>query len=298
MIELPEAIVIASQIHDTIKGKTIKNAIRGQTPHTFMFPMEPEKMPDRYKKESEPQLGEEYMGEAFSKALNGKSIKKSWSNGNVIFVQMSQDYTLSIGVGGEKIIYHEHEKTLPNKHQLFLEFEDQTYLTITISGWGEVRLIETKDIDKHPHVGYDKFDPLSEDFTFKDFNNLIEEIPENRKRNVKRFFVSKPGFRGIGNGVIQDIFFKSKIHHSREIKTLSREERELLFNTTKNELQEMVNLGGRNSEKNLFDDYGGYKRIMHSKTANTPCPNCETLIVKKQYGGGSIYFCPKCQNET
>ena len=57
----------------------------------------------------------------------------------------------------------------------------------------------------------------------------------------------------------------------------------------------MVNLGGRNSEKDLFDSFGGYERLMHSKVANTPCPNCETLIVKKQYGGGSIYFCPECQ---
>ena len=176
-----------------------------------------------------------------------------------------------------------------------MEFEDQTYLTVTISGWGEVRLIETKDIDKHPHVGYHKFDPLSKDFTFKEFNNLIEGIPDNRKCNVKRLFFSEPGLRGIGNGVIQDIFFKSKIHHSREIKQLSREERELLFNVTKKELQEMVNLGGRNSEKDLFDAFGRYERLMHSKSANTPCPNCETRILKKQYGGGSIYFCPECQ---
>jgi formamidopyrimidine-DNA glycosylase len=79
------------------------------------------------------------------------------------------------------------------------------------------------------------------------------------------------------------------------MKTLTKDERKLLFETTRKELQAMVNQGGRNTEKDLFDSFGGYQRIMHSKSAGTPCPNCDTLIEKKQYGGGSIYFCPSCQ---
>jgi formamidopyrimidine-DNA glycosylase len=295
MIELPEATVISNQINEVLKGKKIKNAIRGQTPHTFMFPMEPEKIPDKYKKDG-PQLGGEFIGDAFTKALIGKTIKKSWSNGNVIFVQMDQEFTLSLGVGGEKIIYHEQEKTLPKKHQLILEFDDQTFLTVTISGWGEVRLLETRDVEKHPHVGYNKIDPLTEEFSLERFEELINQLPLNRKCNAKKFFITDPGLRGIGNGVIQDIFFKSKIHPARDMKTLTKEEIELLFKITKEELQMMVKQGGRDSEKNLFDMYGNYERIMHSKSAGTPCPNCHSLIEKKQYGGGSIYFCPSCQN--
>ncbi|MFQ5979081.1 MAG: hypothetical protein ACE5OZ_13220 [Candidatus Heimdallarchaeota archaeon] len=101
--------------------------------------------------------------------------------------------------------------------------------------------------------------------------------------------------RGIGNGVIQDIFFLSKIHPKREMKSLTREERERLYETTRVELHKMVNLGGRDSEKDLFDTFGRYKRILHSKSVNTPCPVCKTIIKKQQYLGGAIYFCPSCQ---
>jgi formamidopyrimidine-DNA glycosylase len=31
------------------------------------------------------------------------------------------------------------------------------------------------------------------------------------------------------------------------------------------------------------------------KTVNKPCPECNTLIKKENYLGGSIYFCEKCQ---
>jgi formamidopyrimidine-DNA glycosylase len=284
MIELPEAVAFSKQINETLVGKKIKQALKGKTPHKFAFPQKGWK-----------QVGAEYSDEDFDRILKGKTITKSWSNGNCILVQIDTDYLLSLGCGGEKIIYHETEKSIPKKHQLLITFQDNTFLSVNISGWGEVRLLKAEELEKHPHIGYNKIDPLSDEFTFKTFDKLIEEIPENRKRNVKRFFISEPGFRGIGNGVIQDIFFLAKIHPRRDMSSLSKEERKLLFETTRNELQKMVDLGGRDGEKDLFDNCGSYKRRLHSKVAGKPCPVCRTPIVKQQLGGGSVYFCPSCQ---
>lgn len=284
MIELPEAIAFSKQINETLVGKKIKHALKGQTPHKFAFPMKDAK-----------QIGSEYSDADFDTILKGKKITKSWSNGNVILVQFDTDYLLSLGCGGEKIIYHETEKTIPKKHQLLLVFEDKTFLTVTISGWGEVRLLKTEQLDQHPHIAFERIDPLSKEFTFDVFENFIDDIPENRKHNAKYFFISVPGFRGLGNGVIQDIFFLSKIHPRREMKSLSKEERKLLYETTQEELQKMADLGGRDSEKDLFDKWGGYQRRLHSKVVGEPCPVCGDSIVKQQFGGGSIYFCPICQ---
>ncbi|UCG04182.1 MAG: endonuclease VIII [Candidatus Heimdallarchaeota archaeon] len=276
MIELPEAIVLSKQIKDTLKGKVVKSAIRGQYPHKFAF------------------TGK-FSDKEFSELLKGKTIKKSWANGNVILVHLDPGYLLSLGCGGERILYHKKEKTLPKKHQLLVEFDDQTYLTVTISGWGEVRLLESKDLDKHPHIFFERLDPLSEEFTLSAFEELVNNLPDKKKCSAKKFYITDPGLRGIGNGVIQDIFFLSKIHPKREMKSLSKEERELLYETTLTELRKMINLGGRDSEKDIFNKLGGYKRILHSKTVNTPCPQCKTIIKKQQYLGGTIYFCVSCQ---
>lgn len=284
MIELPEAIAFSKQINETLVGKKIRKALKGQNPHKFAFPIE-----------GSNQLGGEYSNEDFDRILKEKTITKSWSNGNIILVQMDTNYLLSLGCGGEKIIYHKTEETIPKKHQLLLAFRDGTFFSATISGWGEVRLFKAEDLDKHPHIDYSKYDPLSEEFTFVTFEKLIEDIPDNRKRNAKRFFISEPGLRGIGNGVIQDIFFLTKIHPRREMSSLTKDERKLLYETTKVELQKMTELGGRDGEKDLFDNWGGYKRKMHSKVVDEPCIVCKTPIVKEQFGGGSIYFCPSCQ---
>ena len=276
MIELPEAIVISKQINNTLKGKVVKSAIRGQTPHKFAFPGK-------------------YSDEEVSLILKGKTITKSWSNGNIILVQMDPGFLLSLGCGGENIFYHTDATTLPKKHQLLLEFEDQTFLTVTVSGWGEVRLLDLKELDNHPHIGYKKVDPLSDEFTYQAFERLIKELPEKKKYNAKQFFISEPGLRGIGNGVIQDIFFFSNINPKREMRTLTHEEKLYLFSTTIEFLQDMVDRGGRDTEKDLFAQNGQYQTVMNSKSANTPCPACKTPIVKEQYYGGSIYFCPNCQ---
>jgi formamidopyrimidine-DNA glycosylase len=276
MIELPEAIVISRQIGTTLQGKTVKTAIRCKNPHKFAF------------------IGK-YTDEEFSQILEGKVIKESWANGNAILVQLDPGYLLSLGCGGERILYHKDEKTIPKKHQLFLEFEDHTFLTVTVSGWGEVRLLESQELDTHPHIPLDRIDPLSEGFSFSTFEELVERLPEKKKCSAKKFYISDPGLRGIGNGVIQDIFFLAKIHPKREMKSLTKEELEILYKTTRSELQKMVDLGGRDSEKDIFDNLGKYHRTMHSKSVNTACPRCEALIEKKQYLGGSIYFCPMCQ---
>ena len=284
MIETPEAIAFSKQINETLVGKRIIEAIRGYTPHKFAFPMADTK-----------QVGAEYSNEDFNEILRGKTILKSWSNGNIILVQMDTDYLLSLGCGGEKIIYHENEKTIPKKHQLLLKFEDDTYLSVTISGWGEVRLLKTIELDKHTHIGYERIDPYSKEFTFEVFNQLINDIPEKKTIRTKAFFITEPGFRGIGNGVIQDIFYLAKIHPKRKINTLSIEERKFLYKTFREELQKMAEQGGRDGEKDLFDNWGGYKRKLHSKIVGKPCIFCKEAIVKEQFGGGSIYYCPQCQ---
>jgi formamidopyrimidine-DNA glycosylase len=284
MIELPEAIAFSKQINETLMGKVIKSAIRGQNPHKFMFPMEGSK-----------QVGSEFSNEDFSHIISGKTIGKSWHNGNIIIMEIGVDYVLSLGCGGEKILYHTQSKTIPKKHQLLLEFLDNTFFTVTISGWGEIRLLKKVDLDKHPHIGYDRVDPLSKEFTFAKFENFIKRLSPTKKGSAKKFFITEPGLRGIGNGVIQDIFWNAKINPKREMSSLNKNEQKQLYDTTRKELMNMADLGGREIEKDLFNRPGGYKCVMHNKSNGKPCPICKTPIIKQQYLGGSVYFCPSCQ---
>jgi formamidopyrimidine-DNA glycosylase len=215
----------------------------------------------------------------------------------VILVDLDPGYVLSLGCGGERIIYHADEKTLPKKHQLLFCFHDSTYLSVTVSGWGEVRLLERSEVPDHPHIKWDAVSPLSEAFSFDYFNSLCEALPEKSRASAKYFIISDPGVWGVGNGCLQDILYRAKIHPKRRMVTLSEEQRRSLYEAVVGTLAEMVELGGRDGERDLYNHPGGYHRILHSKVAGQACRECGTPIQKIQFLGGAVYFCPNCQVE-
>jgi formamidopyrimidine-DNA glycosylase len=278
MIELPEAITIARQIEKELKGKQIASGVRGSSPHKFAF------------------TGK-YSNEEFAVIVKDKIMGASHADGWIILTDLEPDYVLSLGCGGERILYHTNEKTLPKKHQLLLNFQDGTCLTITVSGWGEVRLIKQSELPDHPHIKKDAINPLSNAFTFDFFNSLFDAIPENSHVSAKYFIITKPCIWGVGNGCLQDILYRARIHPKRLMVSLSADERQALYKAIRQTLAEMVELGGRDSEFDLYNQPGGFQRILHGEAVGRPCSECGTPIEKTQYLGGAVYFCPSCQKE-
>ena len=107
--------------------------------------------------------------------------------------------------------------------------------------------------------------------------------------------ISEPGILGIGNGYLQDILFRAKLHPKRRAIDLAEWERRALYEAIRKTLKQAVDLGGRDTERDLYNRRGGYTRILHAKAKGRPCPECGTLIEKIQYLGGASYFCPSCQ---
>jgi formamidopyrimidine-DNA glycosylase len=100
---------------------------------------------------------------------------------------------------------------------------------------------------------------------------------------------------GLGNGVLQDILFNAKVHPKRKLKDISDYEINNIYKSIIKTIKDMDTKGGRDTEKNLFGEPGGYKTILSKNTVGKPCTVCGTLIKKEAYMGGSIYYCPECQ---
>lgn len=275
MIELVEALIIARQMDGELKGKRIESGIRGNAPHKFAFYSQP--------------------SEEYETNLKGKIMGETTDHGSAILACVEPDYVLVLGGGGERILFHPSEKTLPKKHQLLLQFQDGTYLTVTVQGWGNVLLLPWSEAADHPHVGEGRVSPLSDAFTFEYFEGLFEELEEEDPRSVKFFIISQPGIWGVGNGYLQDILFRARIHPKRRAVDMGEGERRTLYEATRETLKQAVDMGGRDTERDLHNRPGGYRRIMDSRNVGQPCPECGTPIEKIQYLGGACYFCPGCQ---
>ena len=108
-------------------------------------------------------------------------------------------------------------------------------------------------------------------------------------------FRSEQTIPGLGNGVLQDILFRARIHPKTRISTLSDKQKDTLFHCVKDTLQDIYLAGGRNSETDLFGKKGGYIPTLSKDTVGKPCPVCGEDIRKENFLGGSIYYCFECQ---
>lgn len=271
MIELPEAVVLARQITLTLTGRRIERAEANSSPHKFAW----------------------YSGDPaeYRKMLPGKTIRGAGAAGNHIEVQ-ADDLTLVIST---PIKFHAKGEPLPQKHQLYLGFDDQSAITCTVQMWGAMLCIPAGGEVSLPDylIAKQKPSPLSPGFDWAYFESLLPQPGENL--SAKEFLATRQRIPGLGNGVLQDILWTACIHPRRKMNDLNPGEIHALYEAVKRVLAEMTDKGGRDTERDLFDCPGGYRTILSKNTLGTPCPVCGTVIRKEPYLGGVIYFCAVCQ---
>ena len=275
MIELPEAYMLAQQINENLIGKRIMNVTAAQSPHKFAwFHGDPQK---------------------YHELLSGKSIDRAVSYGGMLNI-FAGDSILVFG-DGVCLGYHAIGEDRPKKHQLLIEFEDFSALSASVQMYGGLWCFRNGEFDnQYYQVAKDKPSPLTDKFDREYFDKFFES-PGAEKLSVKALLATEQRIPGLGNGVLQDILYNSGIHPKRKVSSLTQEEKITLFDSIKGTLIEMVSQGGRNTEKDVFGCFGGYKTKASKNTVDKPCPKCGNNIVKEAYMGGSVYYCPGCQKK-
>jgi formamidopyrimidine-DNA glycosylase len=207
---------------------------------------------------------------------------------------VGEEHLLWFGELGGRILFHPPGEPLPAKYHLHWKFTDASALTYTLQMWGFVALMEKSELAEHPYaeVGVP---PLSDEFTYERFDQLLEDYPEKTKKGVKGFLVTSKHINGIGNGYLQDILYMARVHPARKIPTLTTQERQRLYAAIQDTMAQAINLEGRDDEHDMFDNTGCYHRLMSNKAVGWPCPNCRNPIEKISYLGGACYICPICQ---
>lgn len=274
MIEIPEALSLSKEINSTIKGKMIKKVTADYTPHKFAW----------------------YHGDPqkYHEVLLGKTIDEATGYGGMVHIQIN-DRSLVVG-DGISLKYHGLGEKRPLKHQLLVEFEDETTLSASVQMYGGIWCFDDEAALQYPYfrIAKENPSPLSEEFNPIYFDKILSSETV-QKLSVKALLATDQRIPGLGNGVLQDILWNANLHPKTKVNTLREENKETLYNKIKSVLGEMAVLGGRDTEKGLLGGKGGYKTVMSKNNLGSPCPKCGGNIKKETYLGGSIYFCEGCQ---
>ncbi len=274
MLEIPEASTIAKQIKETLAGKTVRSVIAASSPHKFAwYHGDPAQYPQR---------------------LTGNTIESACSVGGMIEVKLTGAFLLFSD--GVNLRYHPSSDCIPQKHQLLINFSEGGALSGSVQMYGGLSCWTSQETFDNPYylVAKEKPSPLSDSFDMHYFRQIMAR-EEVQNLSLKAVLATQQRIPGLGNGVLQDILWKAGSSHRRKVHTLSEDDLSTLFVSVKHTLAEMTRLGGRDTEKDLFGNPGGYTVVMSAKNNGSPCPVCGTPILKEAYLGGSVYYCRQCQ---
>ncbi len=272
MLEIPESICMVKQLNKTLEGKRIDDVIAMQNPHKFAF----------------------IHGDPadYPQMLMGKTFTAAESHGS--WVVMTFDDVQFMISEGTRLFYTIEAGKIPIKHQLLMTFDDESYLSASIQMYGGLVCASKERYDSEYYLdSVKKPSVIDQSFDYKYFKSMITEEVQNK--SIKAFLATEQRIPGLGNGVLQDILFNARINSRKKVKDIDEEQTEELYRTIKATIAEMIALGGRDTEKDLFGNKCGYPTKMSKNTVGQPCPVCGTIIEKASYMGGSIYFCQTCQ---
>ncbi len=278
MFEIPEVNTLARQINETLTGKIIRAGSLGNSPHKFVWYNQTQA--------------------EFSRLAVGKRVGTSCARGKWLFIPLEPGYILLFGECGGRLLYHAPGEAVPSKYHLHLAFEDGSQMSAMTQMWGAMELYPAGQEQQRQYIQGMRTTPVEAGFTREYFASLIAELISGSKRSVKSLLTQDQLLPGIGNGMAQDILFKAGLHlkaglHPRHtLELLDPSQQDALYAAILEVVQQVIDLGGRSEEVDLFNRPGGYQRIMDSHAVGLPCPRCGHTVEKMQYLGGACYFCP------
>ncbi|GAA3803195.1 DNA-formamidopyrimidine glycosylase family protein [Cellulomonas soli] len=273
MIELPEAVTFAAGLDAALSGRVLVDVRAGTTPHRFAS----------------------FSGDpgSYGERLTGRVVVGAAAYGGLVLLDVGDGERLALFDGAYPRL-HAPGAQVPGRHQLRLDLDDGSVVTVTVQMYGGLHLVGPDEPNRFLAAALAAPSPLSSAFDDAWVAGLWAQ-PGVERGSVKAFLATQQRIPGLGNGVLQDICWNAGLHPRHAVATLDAAARADLVDTVRSTLAAMVAGGGRDTEKGLSGEPGGYRTVLSRRTLELPCPRCGGRIVKETYLGGGVYFCTGCQ---
>lgn len=273
MPELPEIETIKKGLQKSIKGLTILSV------ETDVPKMIPERSLNNFKKEIK-------WKKIIGLARKGKLLIINLNNG--------QNLVFHLKIAGQLLARNYGEPEDKYTHIIFKLSKGKELRFTDLRKFGWVRLLEDKEMNKIPALKELGAEPLSKDFTFQKFLDIIK----GRRGVVKKFLMNQKIIAGIGNIYANEALWKARIHPERKIEVLSEKEKLSLYRAVISILKKAVRLRGTSVDRyvDAFGKKGEFEKELEVyQKKDKSCGRCGTKIVRFALGGRGTFFCPKCQ---
>ncbi len=228
------------------------------------------------------------------KLLNGKELLAiERKNKFILFYFDNLCLIIHLGMTGQILI----NETNDDKHtHLILKFDDIKFSYRDVRRFGIIDLIKSEDVPNSIHFKNIGFDLTKEIVSVDTLLNLFRS-KKNLNKEIKPIIMDNQFICGIGNIYASEILFRSKIHPTRKINSITNEEFLLLFEQIKDVLNFAISVGGSSiSDYKHSDGSRGDMQKFHLvyNKKDLKC-SCGNIIKSLKQKGRTTYFCDSCQ---
>ena len=181
---------------------------------------------------------------------------------------------------------------------ILMRFENGTSGNVTFLMYNDARRFGYVDwvenLSKHPLLKHLAPEPLGSEFS----KPYLVDTCRGKKVCIKNLVMDQRRVVGVGNIYASEALFRAGIRPTRMAGRIRPDEIDRLVQSIKFVLTEAIEHGGSTiKDFKGADGYAGrfQSRLFVYGRAGEKCRNCESLIVSKQIGGRSTYWCPVCQ---
>jgi len=282
MIDLVEARVIAEQIAGNLLGRRIVAA----------------ELAERRKRSYRDAYLLRVTPEAFRERLEGATLSEAYAKYRHICLETDAGHGVDLWDIYGKVLYIAPGAKSPGHPPIVLVLDDGSRLIVLPGVFGQMRLrpneaLRTFRDGSDPDV----LDATSEAFTVEALQRFLA-LEAFQGMIIKRVITKtdRPGIMSVMGVYSQEALYRAGIHPKRKAHSLTDAECVALHRAISDVIRDAMAVGGRASERNLFDQPGGFTATVSRETEGTPCPACGTAIAEIKLGGaGKYYFCPGCQ---
>lgn len=186
---------------------------------------------------------------------------------------------------------------LPDRStRVTIEFTDGSRLFFNDQrkfGWMKLLpSIEVPNIDFMKRVGPE---PLEADFTPEQF---MERFSRRQRTTIKAALLDQSVVAGVGNIYADEALWGAKIHPSRRVQTISKEEFFDLYEQVRAVMSLSIEKGGSTDRNyvNADGSRGSYLDFANVfRREGLECRRCGEEIIKLRVAGRGTHICPRCQ---
>lgn len=233
--------------------------------------------------------------QTFFSQITGQKIIDLTRRGKYLLINLSNSLVIAIHLRmtGQLAV-------LPHDSPL----ENATYLRIKLDNDQELRFRDQRKFGKvmvfladHFPVAITKLgpEPLSQEFT----SEVLEQRLARRKLAIKKALLNQDILAGLGNIYTDEALFLAGIHPVRMVDSLTKSEIQSLWRAIQQVLADGIE--HRGTTKRDYRDGSGKSgshqdHLLVYGRKGLPCPKCQGMIVKMNFGGRGTHFCPICQS--